>query len=289
MNRLASTTLIATVLFGLSSTGCAAKMQARATASWSGHASGHSTPAPGPGCSQPSPAPTVSPEGPQPQVFGVPLAGAQDVVFVLDCSGSMTADATAGTLPSTPFAAIASIGLQASSAVQAGASRAPSLGSFLAAPPALPSPAAMSPRPPREDKLQAAKAELMGALGTLPDSTRFNIVYFDDSAKSWAPGLVSMNVVHRVGSVSFVNGIPANGSTAAVPALRSAYQSRPARVVFLSDGLANTGGDRSQLLQEARMEMRRGVRFDTVGLGADQDAELLQAMARESGGVMVAR
>ena len=81
----------------------------------------------------------------------------------------------------------------------------------------------------------------------------------------------------------------ASGSTAAVPALRVAYQSRPARVIFLSDGIANTGGDGNQLLQEARVEMRRGVRFDTVGLGADQDAQLLQAMAQESGGVMVAR
>jgi hypothetical protein len=225
---------------------------------------------------------------PGPEIYGLPLAGAQDVVFVLDCSGSMTGAATAGTLPSTPFAAIAAVGIQATSAAQAGVAGVPSFASVLSAPPAMPSFTGTIGLP-REDKLQAAKSELMGVLATLPDSTRFNIVYFDTSTRDWSSSLVPMNAIHRVTSISFVNGIPADGSTAAVPALRAAYQSNPMRVVFLSDGLANTGGDRNVLLAEARMQMRRGVRFDTVGLGADQDAQLLAAMAQESGGMMVAR
>jgi hypothetical protein len=31
--------------------------------------------------------------------------------------------------------------------------------------------------------------------------------------------------------------------------------------------------------------MRGSVRIDTIGLGREQDAELLQALARESGGI----
>lgn len=114
-------------------------------------------------------------------------------------------------------------------------------------------------------------------------------MYFNDEGRRWADGLLPMNLVSRVGAISFVHQIERRGMTAAVSALRLAYQNRPARVVFLSDGVANRGGDRNVVLQEARSEMRRGVRFDTVGLGPDQDADLLATMARESGGVMVAR
>lgn len=101
--------------------------------------------------------------------------------------------------------------------------------------------------------------------------------------------MVTMNVATRVNAVAFVHGISADGNTAAVPALRTAYSSRPYRVVFLSDGPANTGGTSQDLLAEARAEMRRGVRFDTVGVGSDQDAPLMQALASESGGVAVKR
>jgi hypothetical protein len=40
---------------------------------------------------------------------------------------------------------------------------------------------------------------------------------------------------------------------------------------------------------EARGAMRAGVRFDTVGLGIDQDSQLLTALAAESGGLAIKR
>lgn len=303
MSRLSSSPLIAAAaLLALSATGCAAKFHAQSSASWNASASGswngqasaqtgynsgqwggQAAPA------QPTPASQQPQPSQQPEIYGVPLAGAQDVVFVLDCSGSMAGTLKGGTLPSTPVAGIASIGIQITSAAQNVIPTTPALPSLLSVQQTLSSPSVPTFQLPREDKLQAAKAELVGALSTLPDNTRFDIVYFNDGPSDWANGLQPMNVIRRVGAISFVQGIPATGTTAAVSALRVAYQIRPARVVLLSDGLANTGGDRNVVLYEARAQMRRGVRFDTVGLGADQDADLLAAMARESGGVMVSR
>jgi hypothetical protein len=83
--------------------------------------------------------------------------------------------------------------------------------------------------------------------------------------------------------------ISARGGTAAVPALRLAYAQGPSRVILLSDGLANSGGGARDLLADARGAMHAGVRFDTVGLGIDQDAQLLDTLARESGGLAIRR
>lgn len=200
------------------------------------------------------------------QFFGVPLDGAQDVVFVLDRSGSM-AGVSAG------FAG-SQVGMSETGAVLAG------LGGTIA------NAAAGSPLP---SKLEAAKQELIGTLRAMPDGTRFNIIWFDDSLKALAPQMMVLEPRTRGAVEAFVRGIDTGGSTAAVPALDLAYSIGAARVVLLSDGLANTGGGTDTLLAHAREEMRRGVRFDTVGLGIDQDAKLLQTLAAESGGVAMMR
>lgn len=198
--------------------------------------------------------------------FGVPLDGAQDVVFVLDRSGSMS-------LVSAGFSGQA-VGMSE------GASIATSLGGSLV------NSMAGGPLP---SKLDAAKSELIGTLRAMPDGTRFNIIWFDDTLKALSPHMVMLEPRTRAGVEAFIRGIDTGGSTAAVPALELAYSIGAARIVLLSDGLANTGGSGNELLARARAEMQRGVRFDTVGLGIDQDAGLLQTLARESGGVAMMR
>ncbi len=221
-----------------------------------------------------------------PQFYGIPLGGADDVIFVLDRSDSMSGSATGA--PTTALASLATAGYSAFSAFQGAAAAVPTTPSAFQS--------ALSawglgsaPQTASPSKMDAAKAELVSALSTLPDGTRFSVVFFNESVSQLAPGLTSMSPGARWTSVSFVNTIGPSGTTAAVPALRQAYAAQPRRVVFLSDGLANTGGDSSQLLAEARVAMRHGVRFDTVGVGADQDAPMLRAMAAESGGIAVSR
>jgi hypothetical protein len=57
------------------------------------------------------------------------------------------------------------------------------------------------------------------------------------------------------------------------------------RIVLLSDGLGNVGGGSHAVLRDAREAMRGGVRIDAVGIGRDADANLLQTLANESGGL----
>src|SRR5262249_35566205 len=136
-------------------------------------------------------------------------------------------------------------------------------------------------------KMEAAKEELIRVLRSMPDGTRFDVVFFDDDVRSLSPTMMMLEPGTRAGVEAWIRGVQAGGSTAAVPALDVAYGIGAARVVLLSDGLANNGGDGNDLLAHARAQIARGVRIDTVGMGLDQDAGLMQTLARESGGIAV--
>lgn len=273
---------------------------------WNGHAGGQAagqcgcktggqgrtgSPTPGNGTAGQTPGIHVPPE-----FYGVPLRGAQDVVFVLDRSGSMS-ESTRGVLgavpAASPLAIMAALGIKASSSTNhAGVMLTHSVNA--SSNPATWNPLALLSRVPmqvswQESKLDAAKAELIGTMMALPDGTRFNLVFFNEGVSSLSAQLVTMNPTTRFNTITFINGMAPAGTTAAVPALRQAYQSGPKRVVLLSDGLANTGGDGNALLAEARMHMKTGTRFDTVGVGYDQDAALMTTLASESGGMTVMR
>lgn len=198
--------------------------------------------------------------------FGIPLDGADDVVFVLDRSGSMSGVATG-------FSGRAA-GMSDTESTLA------SLGGTVA------NAAAGHPLP---SKLEVAKHELLNAVARMPDGTRLDILFFDDEIDALSRGMVVLGPATRARVRAFIRGIRPGGSTAAVPALDLAYRIGAARVVLLSDGLANTGGDGGDLLARAQVQMRRGVRFDTVGIGLDQDGGLLQSLARDSGGMAVMR
>jgi hypothetical protein len=229
------------------------------------------------------------------EFFGIPLEDAQDVVFVLDRSGSMS-DPAQGRLAeivvTDPSAAALPPGPPTSPPPPPpdGASPPPppppdpTMTPPPDAPPVTPAaPVAAPVAAPR--KIDVALAELADALRRLPPGTRLNVVFFNDELEAFAPTMVSLDDAGREGLVGFVYETTPTGRTALTPAMRLAFLMNARRIVLLSDGLGNVGGNASVLLRDAREAVRGGVRIDTIGIGRDQDGSLLQTLAAESGGI----
>ncbi|MBL8621218.1 MAG: VWA domain-containing protein [Myxococcales bacterium] len=267
----------------------------------------------------PPPEPVAIVGAPIVEFFGVPLEGAQDVVFVLDCSGSMLSPAQ-GRLatiavpmatalpPAPPPPPPAPPPLDPSApAVIPGYPAGqqppppppppvvsqpppPPVISQPPPPPAAPIDVAVTPPPAppvaqATTKFDIAQSELVDALRRLPDGTRINVIFFNSELEAVSPVLVTLQASDRDPLTSFVLDKQADGSTALTPAMRMAFLMNARRIVLLSDGLGNVGGSGGALLRDAREAVRGGVRIDTIGLGADQDRHLLHALAAESGGL----
>jgi|JI10StandDraft_1071094.scaffolds.fasta_scaffold08787_12 hypothetical protein len=261
----------------------------------------------------PPPEPVEIVGAPVVEFFGVPLEGAQDVVFVLDCSGSMLS-AAQGRLatiavplatalpppppppPPDPSAPAVVPGYPAGQPVPPPPAPPPS-SPPPGSPPIVPGPApvpapvvVVAPPPPpaapqATTKFDIAQSELVDALRRLPDGTRINVIFFNSELEAVSPVLVTLEARDRDPLTRFVLDKRADGSTALTPAMRMAFLMNAQRIVLLSDGLGNVGASGGALLRDAREAVRGGVRIDTIGLGADQDRYLLHALAAESGGL----
>jgi Mg-chelatase subunit ChlD len=247
---------------------------------------------------QPAPPPPPKPAVPLEQAevvefFGIPLDDAQDIVFVLDRSGSMAASAQGR---------IAQLGVSAAPPAEAD-TPAPASSDDHGEEPAPEDPAADegSPEgsaepgpeepaeapepPPPPSKIEVAHRELVEALERLPAGTRVNVLYFNDELEAFSATLFPLEDQSRAELIDFVTKTVPTGATALAPAMRTALLMNARRIVLLSDGLGNVGGGADAVLRDAREAMRGGVRIDTIGLGYGQDYDLLRSLAHESGGL----
>ncbi|MFN0251619.1 MAG: hypothetical protein ACKV2T_32385 [Kofleriaceae bacterium] len=246
-----------------------------------------------------APAVVALENAPVPEFFGIPVDGAQDVIFVLDVSGSMSNPAPGhlaqihitpperppGPPPGPPpppppmDPSLAPSTIPTPDQVHAGSD--PSI------PPAVPpdEPPPSVTQTVTRSKIEVAQDELVELLHRLPEGTRMNVLFFNDEVEGFAANAVALDAGTRETMIAFVKRTQAVGSTALTPAMRTAFLLNAKRVVLLSDGLGNVGPGADALVRDAREAIRGGVRIDTIGLGNGQDADLLGTLARESGGL----
>ncbi len=109
------------------------------------------------------------------------------------------------------------------------------------------------------------------------------MLFFNNRLEALHASITPLDASNREEMITFVLETFPDGRTALAPAMRLAFLLKASRIVLLSDGLGNLGGDASSVIRDAREAMRGGVRIDTIGLGRDQDTWLLRTLAAESG------
>lgn len=141
-------------------------------------------------------------------------------------------------------------------------------------------------------KLRLACRAARRAVLTLGPQDHVALVTYDDEVTRLVPG-ARLDTGHRQRLLDAIDGITPGGTTnlsggwltGCEEVGRSLREEAVARVLLLSDGLANRGMTRHDELAHHAGELRaRGVVTSCLGIGADFDERLLEGMARAGGG-----
>lgn len=148
------------------------------------------------------------------------------------------------------------------------------------------------------DRLQAALAAAQSMVEALPRESRVAVVAYDNAVRTHAP-LTTLSADGRSALHAALAQIDVGGSTALADGWRAGVdqlqrseplttaleRGRPRRVVLLSDGHANVGECRADVLAVwARSAANEGITTTTVGIGSGYDEDLLRAMAMAGSG-----
>jgi len=149
----------------------------------------------------------------------------------------------------------------------------------------------------RGERLERLRQEILRALEGLPETSRFDLVFFRRKVSRFRDDLSEATEKRLRSARQYVARQPATGATNLYGGLASALGVRhvgaerhprrrlPDQVIVLSDGLPSFGRLQSadEILEEVRRINHDGtIRFDTVAIGRPSD--LLRQLAEENGG-----
>jgi hypothetical protein len=160
------------------------------------------------------------------------------------------------------------------------------------------------PKHGEPSRLEAARRDLIRALGGLRDGAVFNLVLYASDVWSWQDQCIAMDSEVRGELLRYVEGLQAVGGTNIFGALEEAFDlievdggdewSEPLvdTIYLLSDGRASVGvtTDADEILSYVRdMNTAAGVVIHTIGLSGAHNAYLLRSLAEQNGGTYVSR
>jgi HEAT repeat protein len=154
-----------------------------------------------------------------------------------------------------------------------------------------------------QTRLGYAKSELIHAIHNLPDGTEFNIIGYNNVARALSSRLMTASDSTRGRAIRWVRKAEAEYMTNIWDALRTAFKDYfstsgglprfkdlPDTIIFLTDGNATRGRFREtrELVDLVRVwNWPVDLVIHCVGIGANQDRDLLATMASETGGFYV--
>ncbi len=146
-------------------------------------------------------------------------------------------------------------------------------------------------------KIEQTKQAARYVVEHLNPGDRFNLISFSTGASPWAETLQAQGPDTVAGAKRWIDRLEAEGSTdinrallealGQLQARRGAERSRPAYVLFLTDGLPTQGEiDANRIIKNAlnNRPEEQSVRLFTFGVGYDVDAVLLDSLGKEMGG-----
>lgn len=155
-----------------------------------------------------------------------------------------------------------------------------------------------------DSRLDAAKRELVKALGGVGEGGVLNIVMYATDVWSWREDPVEVDTEIKSEVIRYVGALTANGGTNIWGAMKHALDlagveegggwSAPVvdTIYLLSDGRASVGvtTNSDEILSYIKERNRTaGITIHTIGLSGAQDAYLLRSLAEQNGGQYVAR
>ena len=141
-------------------------------------------------------------------------------------------------------------------------------------------------------KMDQAKAALQYCLRSLHPQDRFAVVPFATEARRFRAELANADPVSVKAADAFVGALEARGGTAIDEALASALaflpsaaeSTRPAYVIFVTDGLPTIGESNPDRILSRTAAVKSKPRIFVLGLGNDVNTKLLDRLANQNGG-----
>jgi Mg-chelatase subunit ChlD len=152
-------------------------------------------------------------------------------------------------------------------------------------------------------RLGYAKAELISAIRELPEGALFNVVAYSDRARLLFERPASATAETRAKAIRWVVEAKTGAMTNIWDALNTSFRdyfdpsggatrfpTLPDTIVFLTDGTATRGRFRDADAQRKLVGLWNqplDIVVHCVGVGEDQDKELLEGLAKETGGYYI--
>ncbi|MBT8496440.1 MAG: VWA domain-containing protein, partial [Deltaproteobacteria bacterium] len=194
--------------------------------------------------------------------FGHDLRQEENIVYVLDLSGSMSSSSGSVVEDAGTDAAAGLAGGFVGGFAGRGAGRA------------------VKRRVKKlKKKVEKVKMHLIASLAGLPEGSQFNVIMFADGVQKLAPGMIPANGATKIAVSAFVDKLNAGGSTNMYKAVEAALYTRATHIIVLTDGLPTSSTPEAILDLVERHNASGRVRVSTVGVGADQAYEFLNALA----------
>ncbi|MFN2433103.1 MAG: VWA domain-containing protein [Gemmatimonadota bacterium] len=141
----------------------------------------------------------------------------------------------------------------------------------------------------RRKKIEEAKREVAGAVEGLGEEQHFGIVYFEDTPHLWKDELVLAEEDVRKAASKFIKKAQGGGGTGIRQAMELAFSLEPETIVLVTDGEPTDASPEEILQRISELNPDGAVVVHAVGVGEDHDRDFMSDVAEQNGGEYLTR